>query len=200
MFHQANNNYERRARLAYLVLSLFPDMMRDFLLHRMTIKRSFDSYCNNKRNPSVLTIAELNLIKELPSVANFTIQLCYKFISYEELLPEPSNGWGNFPNENALALEDDIERIRHAVNEIIAVKDGECTHNYFVKSLYKVDCIVKRFQISLGMNIIIAYNTLLTQKIDTAAVLHEFENMCTIYGKKIVHYYILISKCYDTYV
>lgn len=187
------NNAERHARLASFVLYLFPNIMRCSLSHFIRKKGLSNKYCNNKRNPPVLTHTELLLIKELPKVENFTIQLCYKLISFEELLPTPSNGWGKFPYDKALAVEDDIERIRHTINEIIAINNDECTENYLVKFLYKLERIIQRFQIALGnKSLYEIYNSLLIKNVNAAVVLKEFRNVVVI-GKKYIEHCVYTS-------
>ncbi|XP_052103379.1 uncharacterized protein LOC127736829 [Mytilus californianus] len=184
MYHQRrNDNEERRARLACFVLYLFPNIMQCYLSHYIHKKGLSNKYCNNKRNPPVLTPSELLLVKELPNVQNFTIQLCYKLISFEGLLPTPSSGWGQFPDHTALKIADDIERIRHVINAIRAMNNDDCTENYLVKLLYrhdryKLEQIIRRFRIALGnKSVFQTYKSLLIQNIDTAVVLTEFKNV-----------------------
>lgn len=188
------DNIERRARLACFVLELFPNIMRFSVLHYMLKKGLSNKYCNNIRYPSVFTTTELLLIQELPNVNNFTIQLCYKLITFEELLPTPSKGWGKFPDSNALKVEDDIERIRHGINEILTVNDEHFTECYLVKFLYKLEQIIQRLQIALGTTRVDSiYKSVLRKNIDTAVVLEELRNV-DIIGKKYIEYYIYIAE------
>lgn len=185
MYHQRNNNNEeRRARLAIFVLELFPNIMQCSVSYCILKNRLSTKYCTSKRNPPVFTPTELLLIKQLPTVQNFTIQLCYKLISFEGLLPSPSNGWGIFPDSKAVKIEDDIERIRHVINEIIEINNNECTESYLVKFLYKIEQIIQRFQSALGnTNVLQTYKTLLIQNIDITFVLGELKHVGVI-GKK----------------
>lgn len=186
------DNIERRARLACFVLELFPNIMRLSVSHY--IYRLSNKYCNNKRNPPVLTPTELRLITELPKVKNFTVQLCYKLITFEELLPTPSNGWGKFPDSNALKVEDDIERIRHGINEILTVNEDHFTECYLIKFLYKLEQIIQRLKIALGTTTVDSiYKSVLRKNIDTAVVLAELRNV-DIIGKKYIEYYIYKAK------
>ncbi|XP_076109021.1 uncharacterized protein LOC143077017 [Mytilus galloprovincialis] len=189
MFHQNRSaNADRRATLVCFVTNFFPKLMRCFLSYCIKQNGLTNKYCNNTRNPSILTPTELLLIQELPSIENFTIHLCYKFITLEELLPKPSNGWGKFPDEKRLEVEDDIERIRHAINEIITTNDDECTKNYFVKFLYKLERIIQRVQIALGnKTLYVIFKSFLIKNIDTEVVLGEFINVDIIRGSNIEH-------------
>lgn len=191
MYHQRSiDNEERRARLAFFVLKLFPNIMQCFASFYILKNGLSNKYCNNKRNPPVFTRTELHLLKQLPNVQNFTVQLCYKLISFEELLPSPSSGWGTFPDFKAVKVEDDIERIRHVINDIITINSDQCTEHYLGKFLYKLEQIIQRIQIPLGnVSIFQTYESLLIQNINTAVVLAELRNVGVI-GKKLLKRYI----------
>lgn len=201
MYHQRRiDNEKRRARLAFFVLELFPYIMQCSVSCYILKNGLSNKYCNNKRNPPVFTRTELLLLKQLPNVQNFTVQLCYKLISFEELLPSPSCGWGIFPDSKAVKVEDDIERIRHVINDIIALNSDQSTEHYLGKFLYKLEQIIQRFQIALGnVTIFQTYQSLLIQNINTAVVLAELKNVGVI-GKKFlkrkissIMYFIILS-------
>lgn len=179
-----NDNEERRATLACFVLYLFPDILRCYLSHYIYKKGLSNKYCNKKRNPPVLTRNELRLIEKFPNVQKFTMQLCYKLISFEGLLPTPSLGWGELPPFNALTVADDTERIRHSINEIRALNENGCTEVYLVKSLYKLEQIIHRLETTFGNTTVHkVYKSLLIKKMNTRFVLAELRKVGVI-GKK----------------
>ncbi|CAG2184702.1 unnamed protein product [Mytilus edulis] len=59
-------------------------------------------------------------MEKLPNTDDFTIELCYKILRYENVLHEPSCKWGNVPHDTEVEIGDDVQRILNATNDVIS--------------------------------------------------------------------------------
>lgn len=58
---------------------------------------------------TALTENETSLMEKLPNMDEFTIELCYKILRYENVMIEPSCKWGNAPKNTDIDIADDIQ-------------------------------------------------------------------------------------------
>ncbi|VDI47975.1 Hypothetical predicted protein [Mytilus galloprovincialis] len=120
---------ERHAKLGVFVLRLFPTIVQLILKDNITpgkLKRMFV----NKTLNTVLTDTDVHLMKMLPNMDSFTIEICYKILRFENLIEEPKCKWGNIPHETEINIEDDIQRILNASNEVITKTSEEITQMF----------------------------------------------------------------------
>lgn len=80
---------------------------------------------------TTLTEHEISVMEKLPNMNEFTIELCYKILRYENLMFEPSCKWGNAPNISDVEIADDIQRIVLATNEVITKKSEDVSEIYY---------------------------------------------------------------------
>ncbi|CAG2221676.1 unnamed protein product [Mytilus edulis] len=121
---------QRRAQLGVFVLRLFPTIVQLILKYYIApvrLKRMFLDKTLKKQLKKQLTDVDTGLMKMLPNMDDFTIEICYKILRFEELIKEPKCKWGNIPHETEIDIADDIQRIINASNEVITKKSEEIT-------------------------------------------------------------------------
>lgn len=69
------------------------------------------------------------------STSDVDVSLMYSIFRNAIGMPNPSKGWGNFPDANDINISDDIERIRHYRNKISHENSAEMTTEDFNTSV-----------------------------------------------------------------
>lgn len=175
---------ENHAKIGAFVLRLFPTMMQLILKDNIPpgrLKRIFI----DKTFSLILTDADIDLMKMLPNLDDFTIEICYKILRFENLIREPKCKWGNIPHETEVGIADDIQRILNFSNEVISKTSQELTTIYHESKFEDtVKQIVKRVDEYLRSDDCKKmYQHLHNQKIDTSEVLDKLTHTQHIQGK-----------------
>lgn len=135
-----------------VVLVLFPKMMQLLLQSFITPRGLLNKY-NNRDLKVALTDTEKSIMEKLPQMTEFTIELCYKILRFEHLVPEPSSQWQILTDEDHQDITDDIKRIVFDTNDIFN-KLGEDILNTSYETLkVKVEGIVSRIDSYLGQEL-----------------------------------------------
>lgn len=140
---------ERHAQLGLYVLKLFPTMMQFVFKYSIAPARLNRQFLL-KTLHKVLTIDEIDLLKALPRVDNFTIDICYKILRFGSLIEEPKCKWGNIPHETEIEIGDDIQRIINLSNDIICKTSDDTTEVYSNNFEDNVKQIIKRVDVYLN--------------------------------------------------
>ncbi|XP_071140272.1 uncharacterized protein [Mytilus edulis] len=165
---------ERHAKLGCMVLRLFPQVMQIILRQYITplgLKRKYEK--NEYR--FVLRENEIALMDKLPNMDDFTTEICYKILRFENMIDETKCKWGNVPHDDVeVEMTDDIQRIINATNLIVSIKPEEVTQNYSDKLLQNIELIVSRTDSFFKQDTLRSmYNTLSRSGIDTTSVLQD---------------------------
>lgn len=99
---------ERLAKLGNIVLHLFPKLLQIILKTRIGPSGLHAKY-QLKDIRIALSESEMHLMENLPNMDEFTIELCYKILRYENLMIGPSCKWGNVPNDREVEIGDDVQ-------------------------------------------------------------------------------------------
>ncbi|XP_076103272.1 uncharacterized protein LOC143072293 isoform X2 [Mytilus galloprovincialis] len=142
---------ERQAVLGSFVLRLFPQVMQWIIKEYITSRGLTEKY-KQKDIRAALTASEIALMDKLPDMVDFTIELCYKILRYEHLLPEPKCKWGNVPSDEDVEITDDIQRILNRTNEIIRMMSDDFSEDYYEEVCTTTHDVLKRVDKFLNMN------------------------------------------------
>ncbi|CAG2220000.1 unnamed protein product [Mytilus edulis] len=134
---------ERQARLGNIVKKLFPKVMQKILKESVS-PRGLQVKYQRKHIPIDLTENEISLMEKLPNIDDFTIELCYKILRYENVLHEPSCKWGNVPHDTEVEIGDDVQRILNATNDVISRKSDEISELYYEEFQKRTQEVLKR--------------------------------------------------------
>ncbi|XP_063418373.1 uncharacterized protein LOC134701160 [Mytilus trossulus] len=164
---------ERHAKLGCIVLRVLPKVMQTILKECMSptclqVKyRLHDIRIALKEN-------ETSLMEKLPNMDDFTIELCYKILRYENLMLEPSCKWGNAPNHKDIDIADDIQRLLIATNEIIVKKSEDVSEIYYEEFQTNLHAILYRVDTFLRQDTCLnVYNTICRSEIQFSDILQE---------------------------
>ncbi|XP_071170985.1 uncharacterized protein [Mytilus edulis] len=142
---------ERQAVLGSFVLRLFPQVMQCIIKEYITSRGLTEKY-KQKDIRAALTASEIALMDKLPDMVDFTIELCYKILRYEHLLPEPKCKWGNVPSDEDVGIADDIQRILNRTNEIIRMMFDDISEDYYKEVCATTHDVLKRVDKFLNTN------------------------------------------------
>ncbi|CAC5383545.1 unnamed protein product [Mytilus coruscus] len=134
---------DRQARLGCVILKLFPTIMQS-ILKGYTNPRGLRVKFQLKDIRTTLTLSETSLMEHLPNIEDFTVELCYKILRYENLIIEPACKWGNIPHDTEVEISDDIQRIINLTNEVISKECGDISEIYYNEFLEKTKDVTKR--------------------------------------------------------
>ncbi|CAC5390121.1 unnamed protein product [Mytilus coruscus] len=133
-----------------IVLILFPKMMQLLLQNLITPRGLLNKY-NNRDLKVNLTETERSVMEKLPKMTEFTIELCYKIIRFENLVPEPSSQWEILPREDHKEITDDIKRIVFNTNDVINKQGNDVLNTSYETFKGNVKGIVTRIDLYLGI-------------------------------------------------
>ncbi|XP_071150437.1 uncharacterized protein [Mytilus edulis] len=174
------------AQLGVFVLRLFPTIVQLILKDNITpgkLKRMFVDKTLN----TALTNIDIGLLKTLPNMDNFTIEICYKILRFENLIGEPKCKWGNIPHETEIAIADDIQRILNASNEVITKTSREITKIFRDSFDDNVKRIIERVDAYLnGDTCQQSYQNLHIQQISVSELLEILEEIIQKHPIKVI--------------
>ncbi|XP_071149102.1 uncharacterized protein [Mytilus edulis] len=177
---------ERHAQLGVFVLRLFPTIVQLILKDNITPGKLKRMYLNKTLN-TALTDTDIGLMKMLPNMDDFTIEICYKILRFENLIEEPKCKWGNIPHETELAIADDIQRILNASNEVITKTSEEITKNFRDSFDDNVKRIIERVDAYLnGDTCQRSYQNLHIQQIAVSELLEILEEIIQTHPIKVI--------------
>ncbi|XP_052072193.1 uncharacterized protein LOC127710404 [Mytilus californianus] len=123
---------------------------------------------------ATLTEYEISLMEKLPNMDEFTIELCYKILRYENLMLEPSCKWGNTPCITDVEIADDIQRIVIATNEVIGKKSEDVSETYYEGFQKRLHDILNRVDKFLHqVTCIKLYKTICKDEVHSTDILQE---------------------------
>ncbi|CAC5406360.1 unnamed protein product [Mytilus coruscus] len=134
---------ERQARLCNIVKKLFPKVMQQ-IFKECVSPRGLQGKYKQKFITIDFTENEISLMEKLPNIDDFTIELCYKILRYENVLHEPSCKWGNVPQDTEVEIGDDVQRILNATNDVISRKSEEISELYYEEFHNRTHQVLKR--------------------------------------------------------
>ncbi|VDI34330.1 Hypothetical predicted protein [Mytilus galloprovincialis] len=168
---------ERLARLGNIVKKLFPKVMQKILKECISPRGLQVKYQLNNI-PTDFTDSEISLMEKLPNLNNFTTELCFKLLRFENLLHEPSCKWGNVPHDTEIEIGDDIQRILNATNDVISRKSDEISQLYYEEFQKRTQEVLKRVDNYLCQDISIQlYQTIQNSDIDITDMLQQLALM-----------------------
>lgn len=175
--------YRRHALLGNIVLKVFPNVMQK-ILKKCISPDSLQAKYKKIDIRTVLKEGELKLMEKLPSMVDFTIELCYKILRDEHLILEPSCKWGNVPIDTEIEIADDVQRIVIATNEVISKKSEDVVETYceefrtkILKILIRVDTYLQQEDTCCNL-----YKTIHSSDINTQNTLQKLAQMPKING------------------
>lgn len=136
---------ERIARLALVIIELFPQILRVVFQHCYKKPPNFLLMDFQGKKKKELNSSELTMINKCHSTNSLdsldTTILC-KLFSLLKLTQRPARGWRQPPPDTATSIQDDVERMRCLRNEIvhrpnIAITQTDFDDYFFQISLYK---------------------------------------------------------------
>lgn len=173
---------ERLARLGNIVKKLFPKVMQKILKECISPRGLQVKYQLNNI-PTDFTDSEISLMEKLPNLNNFTTELCFKLLRFENLLHEPSCKWGNVPHDTEIEIGDDIQRILNATNDVISRKSDEISQLYYEEFQKRTQEVLKRVDNYLCQDISIQlYQTIQNSDIDITDMLQQLALMQQVNG------------------
>lgn len=142
---------EIHAKIAFIVLTYFPKIMQALLTFHIAPVGLQNKYKGSVLK-GILTLEEHSLIRNLPSVEDFTIDLCFKILRCEDLISVPTHDWGILPQHGNFTIADDIQRLIKCANDVIDQDPDTFTKNGYIKFLYKTENLFGRVNTFLGEN------------------------------------------------
>ncbi|VDI49870.1 Hypothetical predicted protein [Mytilus galloprovincialis] len=171
---------ERHARLGQMVLRLFPKVMQMVLKDNIKPAALKNKYKKRALNTN-LHDSEVTLMKNLPNIEDFTIQLCYKILRYEDLLDKPKREWGQTPHDSDTEISDDIQRLLSTTNELLNKNSGDITYDYFKGFIDRIKQLIERIDVVIESdNCGKLFNSLYTEEINSSDYLQELLRMTPI--------------------
>ncbi|VDI17573.1 Hypothetical predicted protein [Mytilus galloprovincialis] len=168
---------ERQARLGNIVKMLFPKVMQN-ILKECVSPRGLQGKYELKHITIDFTEIELTLMEKLPNINDFTIELCYKILRYENVFREPSCKWGNIPHDIEVEIGDDVQRILNATNDVISRKSEEISEQYYEEFQKRTQEVLKRVDKFLCQNTSIQlYRIIQRSDINVTDILQELAQM-----------------------
>lgn len=176
----SNTYNERLAKLGCMVLQLFPKMMQLILKEYATPKGLKRKYSQKDFN-FVLKANEVVLMDKLPNMDEFTIEICYKILRFENMLDEPKCKWGKVPNDTEIEIANDIQRLINATNSIISISVEDVTEDYTEKLLGKIKLMVARIDSFLEQDTLSRmFKRLSISEPDTISILQDLTRITKI--------------------
>ncbi|VDI40380.1 Hypothetical predicted protein [Mytilus galloprovincialis] len=177
---------ERLARLGNIAKKLFPTVMQKILKECISPRGLQVKYQLNNI-PADFTENEITLMENLPNFNNFTTELCFKILRFENLLHEPSCKWGNSPHDTEVEIGDDVQRILNATNDVIIRKTEEISELYYEEFKNRIQEVLKRVDEYLCQDTCIQlYQTIDSSDINITDMLQELTMMQKINAIHIV--------------
>ncbi|XP_063431289.1 uncharacterized protein LOC134713952 [Mytilus trossulus] len=168
---------EIQAVLGSFVLGLFPQVMQWIIKEYITSRGLTEKY-KQKDIRAPLTVSEIALMDKLPDMVDFTIELCYKILRYEHLLPEPMCKWGNVPSDEDVEITDDIQRILNRTNEIIRMMSADISEDYYEEVCTTTHDVLKRVDKFLNMNTCAElYHTICHSQLDPTVIVSKLREV-----------------------
>ncbi|XP_052083005.1 uncharacterized protein LOC127720461 isoform X1 [Mytilus californianus] len=178
---------ERQAVLGSFVIRLFPQVMQGILKEYITSRGLTEKY-KQKDIRAVLTVSEIALMDKLPNMVDFTIELCYKILRYEHLLPEPKCKWGNVPSDEDVEIIDDIQRILNGTNEIIRMKSDDISEDYYEEVCTTTHDVLKRVDKFLNLNTCVElYHAICQSKLNPTDIVSKLREVKQVNVTHNVH-------------
>ncbi|VDH97489.1 Hypothetical predicted protein [Mytilus galloprovincialis] len=170
----------RHAKLGCMVLRLFPKVMQKILEHYVNppwLKRKY----SNQDFHFVFTEKEIIVMDKLPNMDEFTIEICYKILRFENILDAPKCKWGNVPHDTEVEIADDIQRLINATNSIIIINSEEVTEHYAEKLLEEIKLFVTRIDSYLEQDTLGSiYKSLCRSETDFISILQDLTRVKAI--------------------
>lgn len=190
----SDTSTDRLAKLGCMVLRLFPRIMQLTLKEYITAKGLKRKY-SQKDFSFVLKASEFILMDRLPNMDDFTIEICYKILRFENMLNEPKCKWGNTPHDTEVEIADDIQRLINATNSIISISKENVTKHYTEKLLGEIKLFVTRIDSFLEQGTLKSlYNSLSRSELDSTSILQDLTMIEVITGKFQLNY--IPAPCY----
>ncbi|XP_071146854.1 uncharacterized protein [Mytilus edulis] len=168
---------ERLARLGNIVKKLYPKVMQ-LILKECVSPRGLQGKYQQKHITIDFTENEISLMEKLPNIDDFTIELCYKILRYENVFREPSCKWGNVPHESEVEIADDVQRILNATNDVISRNSDEISELYYEEFHQRTRDVLKRVDKYLCQDTSIQlYQTIQSSNIDITDMLQQLALM-----------------------
>ncbi|XP_071122060.1 uncharacterized protein [Mytilus edulis] len=141
---------QRKVWVLNVVFVLFPKLMRLLLQSFITPRGLLNKY-NNSDMKFVLTEKEKSEMEKLPKMAEFTIELCYKILRFEKLVPKPSSQWEVPPEKDHQEITDDIKRIVFDTNDVLHKLGEDVSNTSYETFKGRVEEIVARIDSYLSI-------------------------------------------------
>ncbi|XP_071146852.1 uncharacterized protein [Mytilus edulis] len=168
---------ERQARLCNIIKNLFPKVMQQ-IFKECVSPRGLQGKYKQKFITIDFTANEISLMERYPNIDDFTIELCYKILRYENVFSEPSCKWGNIPHDTEVAIGDDVQRILNATNDVISRKSEEISELYYEEFHKRTRDVLKRVDKYLCQDTSIQlYQTIQSSDIDITDMLQQLALM-----------------------
>ena len=142
---------ERHVSSLIVVLEFYPQMAIQ-MIHKCSPKMVFMMVQNDPNNKFMISLndSEKNLIPTLNTDGfnKLDMSLLYKLIRRFNLVPEPSEKWGNRPSAKNINQGDDIERMRNNRNDLVHRPTGglsEEERDTFFDESIQIACRVDKF-------------------------------------------------------
>ncbi|VDI09503.1 Hypothetical predicted protein [Mytilus galloprovincialis] len=188
---------ERLAKLGNIVLHLFPKLLQIILKTRIGPSGLHAKY-QLKDIRIALSESEMHLMENLPNMDEFTIELCYKILRYENLMIGPSCKWGNVPNDREVEIGDDVQRLLNETNEVISKMSEEISENNYEQFVKRLEAVIKRVDTYLhpgNFTCFKLYETIFRSDFDSTDILQKLTVMqkiiatCNLYnnGSNVQH-------------
>ncbi|XP_052097447.1 uncharacterized protein LOC127732452 isoform X2 [Mytilus californianus] len=176
----------RLARIGSIARKLFPKVMQKILKECISPRGLQVKYQLNNI-PTDFTEIEITLMDKLPNLDNFTIELCFKILRFENLLHEPSCKWGNVPHDTEVEIGDDVQRILNATNDVISRKSEEISELYYEEFQNRTQQVLKRVDEYLCQDTCLQlYQTIRSSDINITDMLQELTLMQEVNAIHIV--------------
>ncbi|VDI75434.1 Hypothetical predicted protein [Mytilus galloprovincialis] len=135
---------ERQARLHNIVKNVFPKVMQQ-IFKECVSPRGLQGKYKQKFITIDFTANEISLMVRLPNIDDFSIELCYKILRYENVFSEPSCKWGNVPHDTEM-LKSALKFREYLMQQMtLSVGSPRKYHSYITKSFKKNrECVLKR--------------------------------------------------------
>ncbi|CAC5419661.1 unnamed protein product [Mytilus coruscus] len=114
---------ESRTRLASILLvvsNVFPEIMQELLIKSIPPRTLITMIQNDKNMSGNLNSKEQKIIQAMyqRGYADVDVTFAYKLLKYFNLIPTPTQNWGQEPRSCDLSVSNDVERIHHLRNSV----------------------------------------------------------------------------------
>lgn len=182
---------DRSAKLGSIVLRVLPKVMQ-LILRECISPRALQVKYRLNDIRTALTENEISIMEKLPDIDEFTIELCYKILRYENLMLEPSCKWGNNPNITDVEIADDIQRIVIATNEVIGNKSEDVSETYYEEFHSRLHEVLNRVDKFIHQDTCLKfYKTICRDEINSTDIFQELARLhqvdCMFYSRSILN-------------